>query len=430
MIAELHSAEREYGYNIQLGGLLTDSRSKCGAFQDLTGREFKDLVVISRESSVKLKSGRTITNWKCECSCGNIVILNHEQLLRKNRTDCGCKRKEKAKVAMYQRYIRNRHFEFFNDYYIYHFGKHKLIFDLKDYDRTKDLIFSATKYSFYYKTDFFSNQKFSIKTLFNIDNKEFIGEKFDYRKSNFKDKHKKVAKIPHKKAYHNINRNMNCIPVNQFDKEHNLIASYNSVSTAADVTGLQKGNITSCCKKRSLTSGGFIWEYKYPDQVCMTLCDTPIYQLNLDTTVYKVYENITEASKLTGISINTLYAATVRKSHFSSGYLWTKEGDNKVKPYKRKRQKPKGTSIPVCQMDINNNIIDIFKSINSVTKLLNIDNSDIGRCCEGKRKFAGGFKWKYLVDIKESDISDSFLLEKYNSYNKGRKYNERSESIN
>lgn len=49
----------------------------------------------------------------------------------------------------------------------------------------------------------------------------------------------------------------------------------------------------------------------------------------------------------------------------------------------------------VNQYNKNNNFIKTWNSIADVKKTLNIDSGLIVRCCRGKKKSAGGFKWKY-----------------------------------
>lgn len=53
------------------------------------------------------------------------------------------------------------------------------------------------------------------------------------------------------------------------------------------------------------------------------------------------------------------------------------------------------TSKPVLQLDACGNIIQAYLSISSAAMQLNIDGGDIGRCCKGKRKTAGGFVWEF-----------------------------------
>lgn len=53
-------------------------------------------------------------------------------------------------------------------------------------------------------------------------------------------------------------------PVDQFDKQGKLIATYESVKQASDITGVNKGQIAAvCCHyPHRKTAGGYIWKYK------------------------------------------------------------------------------------------------------------------------------------------------------------------------
>ena len=49
----------------------------------------------------------------------------------------------------------------------------------------------------------------------------------------------------------------------------------------------------------------------------------------------------------------------------------------------------------VIQFDKNMNIINIFKSIREAERKTKINNGNISECCQGNRKTAGGYIWKY-----------------------------------
>lgn len=51
-------------------------------------------------------------------------------------------------------------------------------------------------------------------------------------------------------------------PVEQYDKDGNLLASYGSIADAQKKTGVANPHITKCCKGKLKTTGGFIWKYK------------------------------------------------------------------------------------------------------------------------------------------------------------------------
>ena len=48
----------------------------------------------------------------------------------------------------------------------------------------------------------------------------------------------------------------------QKDVDGNVLNIYDSLSNASRITGISLGNISSCCNKRVKTAGGFIWEFK------------------------------------------------------------------------------------------------------------------------------------------------------------------------
>ena len=50
--------------------------------------------------------------------------------------------------------------------------------------------------------------------------------------------------------------------ISQFDKNKKLIQNFKTASEASRVTGINAGNIYSCCEGRRKTAGGFIWEYQ------------------------------------------------------------------------------------------------------------------------------------------------------------------------
>lgn len=55
----------------------------------------------------------------------------------------------------------------------------------------------------------------------------------------------------------------------------------------------------------------------------------------------------------------------------------------------------------IIQCDTNGIYIRQWKSIKEASSALNIDNSLITKCCKGKRKTAGGYKWSYKKPSKE-----------------------------
>ena len=58
----------------------------------------------------------------------------------------------------------------------------------------------------------------------------------------------------------------------------------------------------------------------------------------------------------------------------------------------------KDLSKPVLQFDINKNLLNEYQSVREAERNTGIQSGNICRVCKGKRKYAGGFIWKYSDD--------------------------------
>ena len=59
-------------------------------FQDLTGKKFGKLSVISRAEDYIKPTGKKIIQWDCLCKCGNKTIVRGEYLKSGHTKSCGC----------------------------------------------------------------------------------------------------------------------------------------------------------------------------------------------------------------------------------------------------------------------------------------------------------------------------------------------------
>jgi len=74
---------------------------------------------------------------------------------------------------------------------------------------------------------------------------------------------------------------------------------------------------------------------------------------------------------------------------------WVTTSENQLHSYYELKNNIKS----VIQLSLNNEIIKEWESIAKVEQELKISNADICKCCKGKRKTAGGYKWKYKENI-------------------------------
>lgn len=57
---------------------------------DLTGRQFGDLLVIERAENAI--SAGIETQWLCKCKCGNLTVVRYKNLINGHTSSCGCKK--------------------------------------------------------------------------------------------------------------------------------------------------------------------------------------------------------------------------------------------------------------------------------------------------------------------------------------------------
>lgn len=66
-----------------------------GKFVDRTGLEYGSLTVTGREDAGPASKGRRVM-WRCQCLCGNTVVVTGHALAAGDTKSCGCLRKQKV----------------------------------------------------------------------------------------------------------------------------------------------------------------------------------------------------------------------------------------------------------------------------------------------------------------------------------------------
>ena len=65
---------------------------------------------------------------------------------------------------------------------------------------------------------------------------------------------------------------------------------------------------------------------------------------------------------------------------------------------------------PVCQIDMNGEIIQVWESIASASRNTGTARTSIYECCRGIHKTANGFKWEYEKDERINGITDDAII--------------------
>lgn len=87
----------------KLRDLMRGDTKSCGCFKSdkvkerndkssskIIGKKIGKLTVIEKAGVKEYKNGHRTSLWKCLCECGNIKIVEYEQILNENVKSCGC----------------------------------------------------------------------------------------------------------------------------------------------------------------------------------------------------------------------------------------------------------------------------------------------------------------------------------------------------
>ena len=119
----------------------------------------------------------------------------------------------------------------------------------------------------------------------------------------------------------------------QLDKNNNFIAKFNSIIEAKTKTGIDNSSISKCCLGKCKSIGGYLWLYEYEYLNGKRPCENnlihgdskPIIQFTKHNEFVKKYNNISEASRETGIKNGNIKACCLNKRKSAGGYIWRYE---------------------------------------------------------------------------------------------------------
>lgn len=128
----------------------------------------------------------------------------------------------------------------------------------------------------------------------------------------------------------------------------------------------------------------------------------PIAQYDLDGNFIKTYSCVSEAAREYEVDPTSIRNVLDKENRASAGYQWIRFNGEiiyKISPYINQIGKYQIKTIARCDDDWN--IIDIWNGCKAAFIGTGINSSHISSCCNGKRKTAGGYKWKILDENYE-----------------------------
>ena len=195
-------------------------------------------------------------------------------------------------------------------------------------------------------------------------------------------------------------------PVDQYSLDGKFIKHWDYITQAVAELQIRPKHINECCKSKKgrKSAGGYLWRHsEYEGTVeyinhknSKGIIETRkkklmvlVIQMTKSLEFIKEWPCAEEAGRVLGISTTTIRGCCNKDKNrkTSGGFKWKyKYGD-----LCRGRSARKVT----LQLDLKGNVLKEWPSGRQASIELNIHNSQIGKCCKGEYKTAGGFKWKY-----------------------------------
>lgn len=129
--------------------------------KDLTGNKIFRWNVIKRAEDRIDKRGKRIIMWECECECGTVRDVRHDNLIQGTSKSCGCLKREKS-VELGKRNKKKNTYDLDGEYGIGYTHKgEEFWFDKEDYNLIKNYCWRKNKQGY-----ILSRLSNSTKTIF------------------------------------------------------------------------------------------------------------------------------------------------------------------------------------------------------------------------------------------------------------------------
>lgn len=191
--------------------------------------------------------------------------------------------------------------------------------------------------------------------------------------------------------------------INQYDLNGSFIRTWDAIILASQELDLSYKTIQSCVLGIKPSCGGYMWRVhnKFDDckniNVFINNSLKKVNQYTLEGKFIKTWNSISEAGKILSLNESSIGKCCREEpsTHQIGGFIWRYlndvDGDSEISPVKYKSKRL------VDQFTLEGIYIKSFLSVSEASKEINSNSTNISKCCNGKRKSAGGYLWKYKL---------------------------------
>ena len=192
--------------------------------------------------------------------------------------------------------------------------------------------------------------------------------------------------------------------IEQYSLSGQFIKIYPSANQAGLQNNINTSNIISCCNQKRNQAGLFQWKWKNSNKKIVSIegnyYNDTILQYSLQGQFLKQYQSLEEVCQLFNISKSLLSNVCKGKQLTAVGFQWKYKHSNKIINNIKQQKYKRITSTQfnhggINQFDKQGNFIAYYISALQAKRQTGVNNSNIGECCKGKRKTAGGYIWRY-----------------------------------
>lgn len=209
--------------------------------------------------------------------------------------------------------------------------------------------------------------------------------------------------------------------INQYDLYGRYIKTWKNHAEINEYFGY---SVNGCTRHKNLSSHGYIWLYtndelELTEEYCYYVRNSlkivnnkPFYQVDEHCNIVEKYNCLREV-KSNGFNAKSVGECLRNLRNSTKGFVWIYQDkyetltEDKCVKLLSEKESPKYCEVIQC--DFNNNIINIYHSLNDLPKEFHKQN--VSQCCRGLTKQYKGYVWKYG---KETDNPLSRQVEMYN----------------
>lgn len=195
---------------------------------------------------------------------------------------------------------------------------------------------------------------------------------------------------------HNAPSNKKSTPVVAYTISGALVGSYPSLTAAAQTIGVHKSTLCAALNKRCSTAGGFRWFHADEPFSYSPHSGSPVDQYNFDGELVASYESQQTAANTTSVLYSQIADCCAGRASAAGGYQWAYRGERPRHPVTT-RMIAVNSNRELVALDATGAVVGVYNSIKAAVLDTNANATGISDCCAARKKTSGGLGWKWRI---------------------------------